>query len=241
MKLTERQRDFAVSCFAIFMTRTEVTNAFMQEFAHELPPPPPEPKFNRQASDQKYRQEKQHYIDQYLEQLHEKYQIEYGDNADEKFQQDIPQLQQTLNEEYEKTFPQDVQQERKEQLERHKEDVEEHYKKVKTELSNQLRRFNITHKQFPEKYSELFNQVRMEYIQSHQTKNLQDTNNVQTELETLYGYAKLQVFHQKKPIEVVRHLNVSLKYLKVIMASNAINSQQDTIDVTPDEPNKLTE
>ena len=54
MKLTEKHREFAVKCFAKFMTRTETTNAFMQEFAHELPPPPPAPKFNRQESNQKH-------------------------------------------------------------------------------------------------------------------------------------------------------------------------------------------
>ena len=43
MKLTEKHREFAVKCFAKFMTRTETTNAFMQEFAHDLPPPPQTP------------------------------------------------------------------------------------------------------------------------------------------------------------------------------------------------------
>ena len=33
MKLEEKHRQFAVKCFAQFMTRTEVTDAFLEEFS----------------------------------------------------------------------------------------------------------------------------------------------------------------------------------------------------------------
>ena len=226
MKLTEKHREFAVKCFAKFMTRTETTNAFMQEFAHDLPPPPPAPKFNRQESNQKHENEKQQYIDHFMQTYWNEYQDKYGENAEKQFQNDRQLIKRILNEEYEKAFPQDVQHERKEQLDKHQEDVEAHHKKIKKEISNQLRRLNITHKLFPEKYRELFNQERIEFFQKHQIRNLQDNNIVLTELETMYGYAKQQTFQQKDPKDVVRHLNTALNYLKVIIANFSTREQE---------------
>ena len=40
MKLNEQHKEFAVKCFARFMTRTEVVKAFLKEFENDLPPPP---------------------------------------------------------------------------------------------------------------------------------------------------------------------------------------------------------
>ena len=40
MKLDEKHKQFAVKCFARFMTRTKVVEAFLEEFADDLPPPP---------------------------------------------------------------------------------------------------------------------------------------------------------------------------------------------------------
>ena len=38
MKLNEQHKEFAVKCFARFMTRTEVVKAFLKEFENDLPP-----------------------------------------------------------------------------------------------------------------------------------------------------------------------------------------------------------
>ena len=36
MQLEERHKEFAVKCYAQFMKRSEVTNAFMEEFATDI-------------------------------------------------------------------------------------------------------------------------------------------------------------------------------------------------------------
>ena len=39
MKLQEKHKEFAVKCFARFMTRSEVVDAFIEEFSDDLPQP----------------------------------------------------------------------------------------------------------------------------------------------------------------------------------------------------------
>ena len=152
MKLQEKHKEFAGTCYARFMNRTEVVEAFIEEFADDLPKPPPVPEFPY---------------------------------------------------------------------------------KVKRSLSNQLRRFNITHRQFPDKYRTLFDQTRMEYFSSYRSESLENTDDVALELETLYGYVKQRIFNEENPKEIMNHVNLAHKILRTIVTCHAINAKDGVIDVTP--------
>ena len=49
MKGQEKHKQFAVKCYARFLTRTEVVEAFLEEFADDLPPPPEHPEFSEES------------------------------------------------------------------------------------------------------------------------------------------------------------------------------------------------
>ena len=230
MELQQKHKEFAIKCFASFMTRSQVTAAFMEEFAHDLPQPPI-PKFNPLESNQQYISDKQEYIDKKMQLIRQEYQEMYEEDAEEMFQYDSQDLRQQLNKQYEK--------ECKDQLENHIQEVEQHYKELKKVLSNQLRRFNITDSQFPEKYRLLFNQIREEFILKYRSENLQDADNVQSELETIYGYVKQHIFQQNNSGDGIKNANIAHNILKTIIAYNTINPKQEAIDVTQKEPKQL--
>lgn len=241
MKLQERHNEFAVKCFARYMTRQQVADAFIQEFAHDLPQPPPEPKFNRHESNQTYQTEKQAHIDKYMIDLQQEYQKIHGEDAEKHFQEDFQQLQQELSVEYEKAFPQDVKKERTDQLNEHEMQVKEHYKKLKKELSNQLRRFNIAHTQFPEKYRQLFNQAREEFMLNYRSENLQNIDNALSELETIYCHVKQNMFLQTTPSESLRNADLAHNILKTIITCHAVTTKKKELEDQQEEPKQLTE
>ncbi len=60
MTLQDHHKEFAVKCFAEYMTHSDVAHAFMQEFEHDLPkpPPPPEPpNFEEEVTGIEYQQD----------------------------------------------------------------------------------------------------------------------------------------------------------------------------------------
>ena len=238
MKLDEKHKEFAVKCYAQFMTRTEVTNAFIQEFAHDLPPPPPEPPeppdSEQQNSSIDDELEKEEYIAKYLEEFEERYQNTYEYEAEKKFEQDTPKLREQLENDYVNACQEEHDKERTQQhLAVYQKEVQNHKEEVKRNLSDRLRRLNITHRQFPEKYRDLFNQTRKEYFVSYRTENLQNPDNIILELETLYGYVKQRVFQEVNPKEAIKHVNLAHNILKTIATCNAINAKQEIVDITP--------
>ncbi len=50
MILEEKHKEYAIKCFAQFMTRSEVTDAFMQEFRHDIPQPPPDTELTKKQA-----------------------------------------------------------------------------------------------------------------------------------------------------------------------------------------------
>lgn len=181
MKLQEKHKEFAVTCYARFMTRTEVVEAFIEEFADDLPEPLP------------------------LAEIEQSYKP--TDNLAE---------------------------DKRKHLANHQNVVKNHNKKVKRNLSNQLRRFNITHRQFPDKYCTLFDQIRMEYFSSYRSESLENTDDVALELETLYGYVKQRIFNEANPKEIMNHVNLAHKILRTIVTCHAISAKDGVIDVTPE-------
>ena len=114
-----------------------------------------------------------------------------------------------------------------------------HHEKVKTELSNQLRRLNITHRQFPKKYRDLFNQTREQYFNDYRCENLGTDDNVLKELETLHGYVKQLLFQETQPKEALKYVNLSHHILKTIVAHNAVSGKQEVVNITPQNVNAL--
>ena len=111
--------------------------------------------------------------------------------------------------------------------------MRKHREKVKRNLSNQLRRLNITHPQFPNKYRSLFEASGGQYFNDYRAENLGVAENVLTELETLHGYVKHRIFAEKDPKAAMKYLNLSHQILKTIVAHNAVNGSQEVVDITP--------
>ena len=117
----------------------------------------------------------------------------------------------------------------------------DHERQLRQELFNQFRRLNINHRQFPEKYRDLFNQTRDEYCANYRTSNLTTSANIAQELETLYGYQKQRVFQAEDSEEATKHVTLAHQILKTLVACNAINAEQDVVDITPQNTKALEE
>ena len=241
MKLQEKHKEFAVRCFARFMTRTEVVEAFIEEFADDLSPPEisklPQVQIDMEILEEQLGREATIASD--LEWYQERYEELYGSQAKEKFEADYEKIRAEAEAEHP---PSDYTSETaQEHYEKHQEEVEEHNERVKRELSNQLRRLNRTHCQFPEKYRDLFDHARKEYFSSYQSENLQNPENVTFELETLYGYVKQRVFKEENPTAAMQHVTLAHQILKTIVACNALDAKQEVVDVTPQDAKAVKE
>ena len=233
MKLQEKHKEFAVKCFARFMTRTQVVEAFIEEFADDLPPPPeisqlPQVQIDMEILEEQLGREEDIAGD--LEWYQERYEDLYGTKAKEKFEADSEKIRAEI--EAERPLP-DQSETAQEHYEEHQKEVEKHNERVKRKLSSQLRRLNMTHCQFPEKYRDLFNQARREYFSSYQSENLQNSENVAFELETLYGYVKQRIFTEGDPKEAMQQVPLAHQILKTLIACNALEAEQQIVDVTP--------
>ena len=238
MKLQEKHKEFAVKSFARFMTRTEVVKAFMEEFEADLPSPSEWPKFDREEFAEYYNDEvtieqkhiREERITQKLISKEEDYRVVHGADSDKKFEQDRENLREEIRQELYETemgefmraYYGDAQA-----------DKEHHFEDLTRNLSNQLRRLNITHPRFPNKYRDLFNQTREEYFNKYRTQNLGIAENVLKELETLHGYVKQAIFQEQDPKEAMKHINLAHQILKTIVAHNAIGTRQEIVDITP--------
>ena len=249
MKLEEKHKQFAVKCFAQFMTRTEVTDAFLEEFSEDLPPPPmQEPSMLQENQEQHNNDqsiedqlEKDEYISMYLEEFKEKYEDLYGDEADEKYNQDKPKLQEQLEIDYAQIIEQEREKLHTQHLAEYQNQVDEHERNVRTEISNQLRRFNMTHPQFPQKYRELFNQTRNEYLARYRNENLKNDDNVTLELETLYGYIKQHIFQLSDKKDAITNVRLAHNILKTIATHNLIKQNEQIEDINPQDTKALTD
>ena len=72
MKLQDHHNEFAVKCLADYMQRSDVANAFMQEFEHDLPkpPPPPEPpNYDEEVTGAEYQFSKNEYVKNKMDEI----------------------------------------------------------------------------------------------------------------------------------------------------------------------------
>ena len=250
MKFEEKHKQFAVKCFAKFMTRTEVTDAFLEEFADDLPQPPPMqqlPKLHQNQEQQNNDQctedqfNKEEYFAVSFDELKEKYVHLYGNEAYIKYNQDLPKLQEQVEIEYAQLIEQDYDKLHTQYLKEYQNQVDKHERDIRIEISNQLRRFNITHPKFSQKYRELFNQTRNEYFARYRNESLKNDDNVTIELETLYGYIKQQIFEVSDEKDATTNVRLAHNILKTIATHNLIKQNEKIENVKPQDLKALTD
>ena len=236
MKLKEKHKQFVVKSFACFMKLTDIVDAFIEEFEDELPTPEiPEmanvDEFLSQPLSDEWIHTRAQFIDRYIRKHAKTFEAEYGKEADEKLNESaLAAFNAQLKSECMASY--------KEQL---NEVVAEHEEQLRQNLFNQFRRLDINHRQFPEKYRDLFNQTRNEFCASYRTSNLTTSINIVQELETLYGHQKQCIFQAEYPEEAMKHVTLAHQILKTLVACNAINAEQNIVDITPQDPKALAE
>ena len=254
MKLQEKHKHFAVKCYARFLTRTEVVEAFLEEFADDLPPLPEHPEFSEEryreygeieeeetAEDILYRDER---IAKKLANYQARYKEAYGADGTKKFETDREKLrEQCIQDWY--AGPELTEEAIEEARERHdaayEYRVKKHHQQVKRDISRQLRRLNIIHRQFPEKYRALFNQAREQYFNDYRGDNLGISENVLKELEILIGYVKQCIFQQENQTDAMKFMTLAHQIMKTVVAHNAVSGKQEVVDITPQSVQALTD
>ena len=252
MKLEEKHKEFAVKCYARFLTRTEVVNAFIEEFADDLPPPPEYPEFSQEAYEQEYEEEyraddegpdaildRDEFVACQFETYKSRYEQVYGADATEKFEADREKLQEEIIQQW--YIEDTVEGKRERYYNLCKLKVKAHYQQVKRDISSQLRRLNIVHRQFPEKYRALFNQAREQYFNDYRGENLGISENVLKELEILLGYVKQCIFNEENEREAMQFMTLGHQILKTVVAHNAVSGKQEVVDITPQSVKALTD
>ena len=234
MRLKEKHKQFVVKSFACFTKLTDIVDTFIEEFEDELPTPKtPEmanvDEFLSQPLSDEWLHTRAQFIDRYIRKHAKTFDAEYGKDADEK-----------LNESAHAAFKEQLKSEciasYREQLNEARVD---HEKQLRQDLFNQFRRLDITHRQFPEKYRDLFNQTRDQYCANYRTSNLTIPANIARELEILYGYQKQCLFQAEYPEEATKHVTLAHQILKTLVACNALNAEQDVVDITPQDTKAL--
>lgn len=246
MKLEEKHKQFAVKCYARFLTRTEVVAAFLEEFADDLPPPPEYTEFSEEeyrnydeleeeetTEDILYRDER---IAEKLTNYQARYQEAYGADATKKFEADREKLQEHFIQDW-YAGPELTEEAMEDARERHdaayEYRVKKHHQQVKRDISRQLRRLNIIHRQFPEKYRALFNQAREQYFNDYRGDNLGISENVLKELEILIGYVKQCIFQQENQTDAMKFMTLAHQIMKTVVAHNAVSVEHGIVDITP--------
>ena len=93
MILQENHKQFAIKCYAQFMTTQQVVNKFIHEFQDDLPKPPTPDQIKQDPDDIENQLDKDKHFDDWTEQYYQDYQTTYGPDAEHKFQQDPPKIQ----------------------------------------------------------------------------------------------------------------------------------------------------
>ena len=103
-------------------------------------------------------------------------------------------------------------------------------------LSSLFRRLNITQSQFPEKYRSLFNEEREKFLAGYRDTLLHIPDNVTRELEALYGLTRELAYEQRE----AKYITIAVQILKTIVACNAVNAQEEVVEISPEAAKQLT-
>ncbi len=81
-------------------------------------------------------------------------------------------------------------------------------------------------------YRNLFNESRDAFLKGKRDDNMTDIglthdDNIQQELETIFGHVKYLIFSEKEPKEVIKHVNTAHALLKTIWSYNKLE-RKDT-------------
>ena len=234
MKLKEKHKQFVVISFARFMKLTDIIDAFIEEFEDELPPLEIPETLNideimAEPLNDSQLHSRSEFIAAYLKKNLKAFDEKYGKETDKKLNESaLAAFDAYRKDRYIKNY----------QLYYTKERAD-YERQLRQELFNQFRRLDINHRQFPEKYRDLFNQTRDEYCANYRTSNLMTSANIAQELETLYGYQKQRLFQAEDAEEATKHVTLAHQILKTLVACNAINTEQDVVNITPQNPKAL--
>ncbi|MCY3741513.1 MAG: hypothetical protein OXH00_10870 [Candidatus Poribacteria bacterium] len=236
MKLKEKHKQFVVKSFASFMKLTDIVDAFIEEFEDELPPLgiPEIPTIDQimaEPLDDSELRSRSEFIAMYVRKNLKAFDEKYGKETDEKLNESaLAAFNERRADKYIKNYQIYFNQERAAHEKQHRQD-----------LFNQFRRLDINHRQFPEKYRDLFNQTRDEYCANYRVPDLISPENLTRELETLYGYQKQRLFQAEDSEEATKHVALAHQILKTLVACNALNAEQDIVNITPQDPKALEE
>ena len=234
MKLKEKHKQFVVKSFASFMKLTDIVDAFIEEFEDELPPLgiPDIPSIDQimaEPLDDSELRSRSEFIAMYVKKNLKAFDEKYGKDTDEKLNASaLAAFNERRADRYIKNYQIYFNQERA-----------AYEKQLRQDLFNQFRRLDINHRQFPEKYRDLFNQTREQYCASYRVPDLTNPESLARELETLYGYQKQRLFQGESQGEITKHIALAHQILKTLVACNALNAEQDIVNITSQDPKPL--
>ena len=219
MKLQDKHKQFAVKSFAKMMSCAEVTTAFMQEFEHELPKPSiKKPEYPTTDIEQ---HEREKFIQDALaiEQL--KHLAEYDSQGRAMFEQNLDKIHEQIEIDLQEHFKQLRDQTHNENLQAYNEQLEEHTQKLRADISNQLRVYNISHSRFPLKYRQIYDQTQREYLSKLLTDPNTNEDHITQELQTLYGFIKRRIIQGESTRDLPSDIKLAHTLLKTIATTKS--------------------
>ncbi len=121
-----------------------------------------------------------------------------------------------FREEFQNDIPKPAPLQQNQDIEQYHLQVEQHKRSTREKIYQQLRRYNVTHPQFPQKYRELFHQTRKEYLTCYLLEELQSDNTINNELETIYGFIKTRLFQNINSEQTISNAKLAHSLLKTI-------------------------
>ena len=229
MQLNENHKEFTVKCFAEYMTLREVVDTFIREFKDDLPqPPPPEmPNYEEEVSGVEFQLSREEYIKTKMEEIKHRYYEIYDLDATKEIRRVEKNYIETFKKEFDKVWQMERKQLHQEQLSEYQLILDNHYNPIRKKLSDQLRRLNITHTRFPEKYRKLFNESRIAFFKNKRDENFIETgltndDNIRQELELIFGHVKNILFLETDTKEVIKHVDAAHCILKTLSTDNKL-------------------
>ena len=220
MKFEDRHKQFVVKSYAKMMTRTEITEAFMQEFEHDLPKPSmKKPEYPTIDIEQEY--DKQAYTDNALKGHYESYQTKYGDEAETKYNQDLDTIRQQVEDDFQRNAKQHRDETYKKELQAYDKQLDDHNRKLRADISNRLRVYNISHSRFPLKYRQIYDQTQREYLSKLLTNPNTNEDQVTQELQTLYGFIKRRIIQGESTRDLSSDIKLAHTILKTIATTKS--------------------
>ncbi len=241
MKLQEKHREFAVKCFARFMKPSQVAEALIEEYSQDIPnPKPPElPSYEQEKKGVVYKFRKDEYVELKLGEVREQYAKVVGYNkAEGKINLDRKAFVEVFENDFDQQLQKELDERNNQLLHKYNLEVEKHNRDLKAELSNQLRRLNIKHPQFPVKYRQLFIKTRDEFLQNHRTDSIPINENILQELESIYGYVKEAIYQAETPNDAINQVKMAHTILKTLAAQNENDNQKQTEHQNTQETNE---